>query len=111
MWVSKRSAWCLSKKEIEKNALAPLVRCWILFRYYFDSNKKKKLHSLCPFWLPPPITYLLLLTLLTFLEKRKSCSPIIDFEVHFTLIFKLVTAYLSTFPLAISLDQMVQTIR
>ena len=47
----------------------------------------------------------------TFLEKRKSCSPIIDFEVHFTLIFKLVTAYLSTFPLAISLDQMVQTIR
>ena len=74
-------------------------------------KQEKKLHSLCPFWLPPPITYLLLLTLLTFLEKRKSCSPIIDFEVHFTLIFKLVTAYLSTFPLAISLDQMVQTIR
>mgnify|MGYP001184601139 CR=1 FL=1 len=89
----------------------PLSDVGFFFATTSTQTRKKKLHSLCPFWLPPPITYLLLLTLLTFLEKRKSCSPIIDFEVHFTLIFKLVTAYLSTFPLAISLDQMVQTIR
>ena len=31
----------LWKKEIEKNALAPLVRCWILFL-----KQEKKLHSL-----------------------------------------------------------------
>ena len=34
------------------------------------------------------------------IKERKSCSAfIIDFEVHLALILRLVTAYLSTFPL------------
>ena len=68
----------------------PLVRCYILFA----ASQTRKNCTTLPFRYFPVCT-------LTFSEEKVFLSPIIDFEVHFTLIFESVTAYLSTFPLAI----------